>query len=143
MKKINLKYFLITIILIFNSNLNAIEKNYFVEGKKLFEENKLDDAKLNFEKAIVFNPKSENSYMYLAKIFKKKDEDAQEELNLDTVILLNPKNEEAIYYLTLLTIKKSNFNKAKDLLSKFNLVCKNICNKGKELKSKLNNLDTH
>ena len=90
MKKINLKFFLITIILIFNSSLHAIEKNYFVEGKKLFEENKLDDAKFNFEKAIVFNPKSENSYMYLAKIFKKKDEDEQEELNLDTVILLNP-----------------------------------------------------
>ena len=58
------------------------------------------------------------SYLYLAKIFNKKEKDLLEENNLDTVLLLNPKNEEAIYYLTLLNLKKSNFKKSKELIKK-------------------------
>ena len=60
---------------------------------------KYDLAKFKFEKDIVFNPKNENSYLYLAKIYKFKKDDNQEEKNLNTVILLNPKNEEAILNL--------------------------------------------
>ena len=72
-----------------------------------------------FEKDIVFNPRSENSYLYLAKIFKKNENDEQEEKNLDTVLLLNPKNDEAMYLLTLLKIKQSDYNGARDLIKKF------------------------
>ena len=72
---------------------------YFEDGKKLFENKKYKKSKFYFEKDIVFNPKSENSYLYLAKIFKTEEKDDLEENNLDTVILLNPKNEEAIYLL--------------------------------------------
>jgi len=110
---------------------------YFEEGKKLFDSKKYLDSKFYFEKDIVFNPKSENSYLYLAKIFKEEEKDSLEENNLNTVLLLNPKNEEAIYLLTLLNIKKSNFFKAKELISTMASVCKIMCSKKVELKKKL------
>ena len=110
---------------------------YFDEGKKLFEKKKYQDSKYYFEKDIVFNPKSENSYLYLAKIFKEEEKNNLEKNNLNTVLLLNPKNEEAIYLLTLLSIKKSNFSKAKSLITTMSSVCKKMCTKKIELKEKL------
>jgi len=109
----------------------------FDKGKKLFDNKRFIDSKFYFEKDIVFNPKSENSYLYLAKIFKQEEKNKLEENNLNTVLLLNPKNEEAIYLLTLLSIKKSNFSKAKKLISTLASVCKEFCSSQKELMKKL------
>ena len=121
------------------SNTIIYAKNtHFNEGKKLFINNKYKKSKILFQKDIVFNPKNEMSYLYLAKIFKKENNDTSEENNLNTVLLLDPKNEEAVYLLTLLNIKKSNFSKAKELIDKLNLVCKNFCSSKKELEIKLN-----
>ena len=78
--------------------------------------------------------------MYLAKIYKKNDNDIEEEKNLEVVLLLNPKNDEAIYLLTLLRIKQSDYDGAKDLIEKFELVCISFCNKKKEIKRKFNKL---
>ena len=39
--------------------------NYFSEGQKLYNEKKLSKSKFKFEQDIVFNPKSEKSYLYL------------------------------------------------------------------------------
>ena len=111
--------------------------SYFIKGKKLFDNKKYIDSKFYFEKEIVFNPKSENSYLFLAKIFKEVKKTTLEENNLNTVLLLNPKNEEAIYLLALLNIKKSNFSKAKSLILTMNSVCKKMCSKKKELNEKL------
>ena len=61
-------------------------------------------------KDIVFNPKSEKSYLYLSKIFNKLEKNL-EELNLNTVILLNPKNEEALYNLAKLKLSSSDYKK--------------------------------
>ena len=55
------------------------EKNFTVK-KNLLSQNK-------FEKDIVFNPKNEKSYLYLAK-YLKNENDTLEEQNLNTVILL-------------------------------------------------------
>ena len=111
---------------------------YFENAKKLFDNKNYKDSKFYFEKDIVFNPKSENSYLYLAKIFKEEEKNNLEENNLNTVLLLNPKNEEAIYLLTLLSIKNSNFSKAKELIKTLNLVCEKMCSSKLELESKLN-----
>jgi len=120
------------------SQANANSKNtYYENAKKLFENKKYKNSKFYFEKDIVFNPKSENSYLYLAKIFKGEMNDNLEENNLNTVLLLNPKNEEAIYLLTLLNIKKSNFSKAKELITTMTSVCKKMCSKIPELQEKL------
>jgi len=124
-------------------NTNAISKsNYFDQGEKLFKEEKFSESKFKFEKDIVFNPKSEKSYLYLAKIFEKKNNDRLQEQNLNTVILLNPKNEEAIFLLTLLKIKQSDYSESKKLIEDFKKVCKIFCEKEKELSKKLENLQT-
>ena len=59
----------------------------------------------------------------------------QKQVNLKNVLLLNPKNDEAIYMLTLINIEKSDYNKAKELIDKFNLVCKSFCSKKEEIEA--------
>ena len=122
---------------------SSAKENFFTEGVKLFEQKKYLDSKFKFEQDIVFNPKSEFSYLYLAKIFNKESNDDLEEQNLNAVILLNPKNEEALYLLTLLRIKKSDYDKSQELLEKFEKVCNKICDKKVELISRLKSLETN
>ena len=132
--------FTIFIIQLFLYN-NVYSKNsYFEEGEKLFLKKSFEKSKKKFEKDIVFNPKNEKSYLYLAKIYNFKENEEFEEQNLNTVILLDPKNEEALYLLTLLKIKQSDYQKSKDLIKTFNKVCKSFCNKESELQKKLKNL---
>ena len=131
-------FFLISIIFTINSNLQA-KSNFLDEGKILFEKKKYSEAKFKFEKEIVYNPKNESAYLYLAKIFNKEKKDNLEENNLNTVLLLNPKNEEAIYFLTLLKINKSNFSQAKELISNFKSICERLCSRGHDLEDKLIN----
>ena len=125
------------IILIFcfllSNNISYSEDNFLNEGIKLFEKKKYDKAKFKFEQEIVYNPKSEQSYLYLAKIFKLKKNDNLLERNLDTTILLNPKNEEALYELILLKIKKSDFLESEKLINKFSSVCSLLCSKKDQL----------
>ena len=135
------KNFLIILVSLILADLNytaiSAKNLYFDDGKKLFDKKKYKDSKFYFEKDIVFNPRSEDSYLYLAKIFNEEKNDSLEENNLNTVLLLNPKNEEAIYLLTLLSIRNSNFSKAKELISTLNSVCKKMCSSQLALQSKL------
>lgn len=121
----------------------STKENFFIEGVSLFEQKKYLDSKFKFEQAIVFNPKSEFSYLYLAKIFNKENNDDLEEQNLNVVILLNSKNEEALYLLTLLRIKKSDYDESQQLIKKFEKVCNKICDKKEELILKLKSLETN
>ena len=122
---------ILILYLLFPMSLFGANQNYFDKGVKLYKEKKFSKSRIFFEKDIVFNPKSEKSYLYLAKIFNKNEKEAEEEMNLNNVLLLNPQNDEAIYMLTLLKIKQSNYNEAKELIEKFNLVCKSFCSKKK------------
>ena len=61
-------------------------------------------------------------------------------MNLNNVLLINPKNDEAIYMLTILKIKKSDYNRAKELIETFNIVCKSFCSKKSEVKEKFDKL---
>ena len=118
------------------------KSSYFNEGKTLFKQKKFSKSKFKFEKDIVFNPKSELSYLYLSKIFNEEKKYDLEEQNLNTVILLNPKNEEAIFLLTLVRIRQSDYSKSEKLINNFKKVCKNLCEKEIELNNKLKNLQT-
>ena len=133
MKKffIIIKIFFVYLFLI--SGVTAKESNYFKKGIELFQKKEFDKSKILFERDIVFDPKSEKSYLYLAKIFNNNDNDFEQEINLNTVLLLNPQNDEAIYMLALLKIKQSDYNHAKKLLDEFILVCKSFCSKKKEI----------
>ena len=133
-----IKIFAIYLFLI--SNGMTKQSDYFDKGIELFQKKKFDKSKILFEKDIVFNPKNEKSYLYLAKIFNKNNNDEEQEINLNSVLLLNPQNDEAIYMLTLLKIKQSDYNGAKELIDKFILVCKSFCPKKNEMQDKLEKL---
>ena len=133
-----IKILVINVLVIFS--VYATESQYFHDAKKLFDEKNLKDSKFLFEKDIVFNTRSEMSYLYLAKIFEINENNDDQEKNLNTVLLLNPKNEEALYLLMKLKIKQSNFSKVGQLLEKFKLVCVSFCEKNNEIEKKLKSL---
>ena len=128
MKLIKIIFFLILIP--GNSFANT---NFFNEGLVFYEKKEFDKAKFKFEQDIVFNPKSEKSYLYLSKIFNEQKKKKLEEKNLNTVILLNPKNEEAIYNLAKLKLKESDFIESRKLAEQLLVFCKNYCQKSKTL----------
>ena len=135
------KYNMIIIFLFsisFTGNVLS-ENNFFLEAKKNFDEKKYDDSKFLFQRNIVFNPKDESSYLYLAKIYKFEDNEQEKEKNINTVLLLNPKNEEAIYILMEIELKKSNYSKVRKLVKNFSKVCIKLCdNKNSILESLIN-----
>ena len=136
-------FIIIKILFVFSfliSSGAAKESNYFTKGIELFQKKEFDKSKILFEKDIVFDPKSEKSYLYLAKIFNNNKNDSEQEINLNSVLLLNPQNDEAIYMLTLLKIKQSDYNHAKELFDKFVLVCKSFCSKKNEIQEKFEKL---
>tara|TARA_B100000963_G_scaffold360928_1_gene393917 strand:+ start:822 stop:1244 length:423 start_codon:yes stop_codon:yes gene_type:complete len=132
--------FKIIISLFFFQSIVFAKSDNYKKGIELFNKNKLEEAKFKFQQDIVFNPKSELSYLYLSKIFNKQDKKNLEEQNLNTVMLLNPKNEEAIYHLAKLKLKNSDYKKSRELNSKLNSICKNFCVKSNELKIEIENL---
>ena len=113
MKNFSLLIKIIVVYLFLISNGISKESIYYSEGIKFFKKKEFDKSKILFERDIVFNPKSEKSYLFLAKIFNNKNNDDEQEINLNSVLLLNPQNDEAIYMLTLLKIKQSDYNQAK------------------------------
>ena len=136
--KIKILKFILIFFLIINS-LYA-KSDYFNEGVNLYKKEKFKEAQFKFEQEIVFNPKSELSYLYLSKIFNKLDKKDLEEQNLNTVMLLNPKNEEAIYNLAKLKLASSDYKKSKELNKKLSSICNKFCNKNSELKIEIENL---
>ena len=127
------------IICLLPNTLTANTK-YFKQGIDLYKNKKFDEAKFKFEQDIVFNPKSEMSYLYLSKIFNNLDKKDLEEQNLDTVILLNPKNEEATYYLARLKLDLSDYQRSRELNNKLLDFCDKFCAKSKKLKIEIDKL---
>tara|TARA_B100001123_G_scaffold123390_1_gene143763 strand:- start:705 stop:1136 length:432 start_codon:yes stop_codon:yes gene_type:complete len=138
-----IKKILLTFLLsLFLINYSYSKENFFVEAKKLFDEEKYEKSKFLFQRNIVFNPKKPDSYLYLAKIFKIEENIKEEEKNLNTTLLLDPKNEEAIYLLMDIEIERSNFAKVKKLKEDFELICSLLCTKISSIDEKLKNFDT-
>ena len=132
------------IILFFSISLisNALsENNFFLEAKGKYDEKKYDDSKFLFQRNIVFNPKDEKSYLYLAKIYSFEENKKEEKKNVDTVLLLEPKNEEANYMLMEIELKRSNYSKVKELADNFSKICNKLCNKKNSILESLKNLE--
>ena len=134
------KNLIIIFLIIYFPNILFAKSDFLQEGIDLYNNNKLEDAKFKFQQDIVFNPKSELSYLYLSKIYNKQEKIKLEEQNLNTVMLLNPKNEEAIYYLAKLKLKNSDYKKSKELIKKLDFICKDFCSKSDKLKIEIENL---
>ena len=130
----------ILLILFLFPNFLFAKSEYLNEGINLYKNEKFEDAKFKFEQDIIFNPKSELSYLYLSKIFNKQDKKNLEEQNLNTVILLNPKNEEAIYSLAKLKLSTSDYKKSKELNIRLKSICNSFCNQSDKLKIEIENL---
>ena len=137
------KYNIIIILLLSISfTVNALSENdFFTEAKKNFNEKKYNDSKFLFQRNIVFNPKDENSYLYLAKIFNIEENEREKEKNINTVLLLNPKNEEAISILMEIELKKSNYSKVRELIENFTKVCIKLCDNKNSILQSLKNLE--
>ena len=136
-----LKIFLLVNFIINFTNISFGKENFYTQGVKLFKSTKYDEAKFLFERSIVLNPKHSESYLYLAKIYKEKENKKKEEKNLEETLLIDPINEEAILMLMEIGIKKSNYSKVKELSERFTKVCKNLCNENKKILQDLKNLE--
>jgi tetratricopeptide (TPR) repeat protein len=130
--------FFISVLLI---NSAQAESSFFEEGKVKYNEKKYEESKFLFQRSIVFNPKDQDSYLYLAKIYKFEDNKREEEKNINTVLLLDPKNEEANYLLMEIELKKSNYSKVKELAENFTKICNNLCDKKPLILESLKNLE--
>ena len=128
----------ISVILI---NPVLAESSFFEEGKIKYGEKKYEESKFLFQRSIVFNPKDQDSYLYLAKIYKFEDNKREEEKNINTVLLLDPKNEEANYLLMKIELKKSNYSNVKELADNFSKICKKLCDKKNLILESLENLE--
>ena len=135
-----IKVLKLTLIFFLLMNFLNAKSDYFSEGVNLYKKEKFKEAQFKFEQEIVFNPKSELSYLYLSKIFNKFDKKDLEEQNLNTVMLLNPKNEEAIYNLAKLKLASSDYKKSKELNNRLSSICNKFCDKNSELKIEIENL---
>ena len=123
------------------TNSALAENTFFDEGKKKYNEKKYNESKFLFQRSIVFNPKEQKSYLYLAKIYKFEDNKKEEQKNINTVLLLDPKNEEANYLLMEIELKKSNYSKVKELVENFSKICDKLCDKKNSILESLKNLE--
>jgi len=136
----SLKYLFIIVLTLFFKSI-SYSQNFFNEAVDLYNKQKYEDARFLFERNIVFNPKDANSYLYLAKIYNQEKNQRKEEYNLETTILIEPDNEEALLMLMKIALEKSNYDQVKKYSETFIKVCKNLCEKNKEIQESLKNLE--
>ena len=134
---------LIPILFIVLNLMNSVlaENTFFDKGKIKYDKKKYEESKFLFQRSIVFNPKDQNSYLYLAKIYNYEENKEEEEKNINTVLLLDPKNEEANYLLIEIELKKSNYSKVKELTENFSKICDKLCDKKNAILESLKNLE--
>ena len=134
---------LIPILFILLNLTNSVlaEDTFFEKGKTKYNEKKYEESKFLFQRSIVFNPKDQDSYLYLAKIYNFEDNKSEEQKNINTVLLLDPKNEEANYLLMEIELKKSNYSKVRELAENFSTICNKLCNKKSSILESLKNLE--
>jgi tetratricopeptide (TPR) repeat protein len=135
---------IVTFLFIFLNFINfaLAENSFFDNGKIKYKEKKYEESKFLFQRSIVFNPKDQDSYLYLAKIYKLEGNKIEEQKNVNTVLLLDPKNEEANYLLMEIELKKSNYSKVKELAENFSKICNKLCDKRILILESLENLET-
>ena len=139
-----IKIIKLTTIFFISLNLtNSVlaENIFFDEGEQKYNEKKYEESKFLFQRSIVFNPKDQDSYLYLAKIYNFEDNKREEQKNINTVLLLDPKNEEANYLLMEIELKNSNYTKVKELAEKFLQICNKLCGKENQILESLRDLE--
>ena len=128
-----MKFFIIIIFFLYSVSSYSAENNFFTKGKTLFDQKKITESKIEFEKSIVSDPKHVNSYIYLSKIFAESKKQDEEKKNLTTALLLNSKNEEALYLMSLLNIKEGDYKSLEKNYAVLKLNCSKFCDQLNDL----------
>ena len=137
-----IKFYKFTLLIFLILSTQAIGKeDFFNEAKILFDNGNIEESKFLFQRNIVFNPKHSKSYLYLAKIYETEENESEEEKNVNTALLLEPNNEEAMYMLIDIKLKKSDYEKVKEIRAQFEVICKSLCNKIKSIDERLTNIE--
>ena len=124
-----MKFFIIIIFFLYSSISHSAENNFFTKGKALFDQKKITESKIEFERSIVSNPKHVNSYIFLSKVFAEFKKQDEEKKNLNTALLLDSKNEEALYLMSLLNIKEGDYKSLEKNYTILKLNCLKLCDK--------------
>ena len=138
------KFFKLIGLILLTASFNSTsfsKENFFNEALEFFKKEKYEDARFLFERNIVFNPKDSKSYLYLAKIFKKEENEFEEEKNINATLLLESDNEEAMYMLIDIKLEKSDIKKVEDLKEKFKIICDTLCSKIDSIDERLSNIN--
>lgn len=128
-----MKFFIIIIFSLYSVSSYSAENNFFTKGKTLFDQKKITESKIEFERSIVSDPKHVNSYIYLSKIFAESKKQDEEKKNLTTALLLNSKNEEALYLMSLLNIKEGDYKSLEKNYAVLKLNCSKFCDQLNDL----------
>ena len=128
-----MKFFIIIIFFLYSVSSYSAENNFFTKGKTLFDQKKITESKIEFERSIVSDPKHVNSYIYLSKIFAESKKQDEEKKNLTTALLLNSKNEEALYLMSLLNIKEGDYKSLEKNYAVLKLNCSKFCDQLNDL----------
>ena len=136
-----IKLFTVFFISVTLINSALAESSFFEEAKIKYDEKRYEESKFLFQRSIVFNPKDQDAYLYLAKIYKFEDNKKEEQKNINTVLLLDPQNEEANYLLIEIELKKSNYSMVKELAENFTKICSKLCDKKILILESLKNLE--
>ena len=123
-----MKIFLSLLLILFSSTSFAIENINLTKGKNFFEKKDFEQARIEFEKSIVYNPKNIDSYIYLSKIYSEVKNEQEEKKNIKTALLLDPKNEEALLLMIKLNIKEGDYSAAEENYKILSSICIKLCN---------------
>ena len=122
-----MKFFIIIVFFLYSISSYSAENNFFTKGKALFDQKKITESKIEFERSLVSDPKHVNSYIFLSKIFSEAKKQDEEKKNLSTALLLDSKNEEALYLMSLLNIKEGDYKSLEKNYSILKLNCSKFC----------------
>ena len=128
-----MKIFLSLLLILYSSTSFAIENINLTKGKNFFEKKDFEQARIEFEKSIVYNPKNIDSYIYLSKIFSEVKNEQEEKKNIKTALLLDPKNEEALLLMIKLNIKEGDYSVVEENYKILSSVCIKLCNELNEI----------
>ena len=128
-----MKFFIIIVFFLYSISSYSAENNFFTKGKILFDQKKITESKIEFERSLVSDPKHVNSYIFLSKIFSETKKQDEEKKNLTTALLLDSKNEEALYLMSLLNIKEGDYKSLEKNYSILKLNCSKFCDQLEDL----------
>jgi len=125
MKK--LATFIIINILIFNSHVFASNQKYFDEALSFYNEGKMDEATLLFEKSAVFNPKNTESYVYLGYLNKELENLDKANHYFIIALTLQPDNLELNYLVGEYFYNNKDNDSYNEYVSNLEILCPDGC----------------